>query len=150
MSYFGQDITPIRDWLSASTTQKGILEFATQAEALALVDPTRAISPETLKQVFSGTNVSIASSGRQKLPSGIIVQWGSVSYTDIETNLVLNVTFPLTFPTGTLQFYQVVDTSQYGVTSIHNSVSASGATVVVSEPDTIFTGGIVRWLAIGH
>lgn len=47
---------------------------------------------------FSGSNQSLASSGYQKLPGGLILQWGTG--TDAGT-AVLN-TFPLTFPNACL------------------------------------------------
>ncbi|MBO4119827.1 hypothetical protein J5T34_03620 [Cupriavidus gilardii] len=45
---------------------------------------------------FTGTNQSLGASGYQKLPGGLILQWGGVS----AANGLGNVTFPIAFPTA--------------------------------------------------
>lgn len=70
--------------------------FATSAEAQALSSNTVVISPLSLKQAFQGSNQSLAASGYQKLPGGMVVQWGT--YTQTGTGTV--VTLPVTFPTS--------------------------------------------------
>lgn len=45
---------------------------------------------------FSGANQSLASSGYQKLPSGLIIQWGTVSTNATGTSH----SFPITFPSA--------------------------------------------------
>jgi len=47
---------------------------------------------------FTGTNQALTASGFQKLPGGLIVQWGQASHTD-NTGSQL-VTFPMAFPNG--------------------------------------------------
>ena len=47
---------------------------------------------------FTGTNVNLAENGYQKLPSGLIIQWGAVSGS---TGTLIG-TFPITFPNAVL------------------------------------------------
>ncbi|ALX12062.1 hypothetical protein P350_11160 [Burkholderia cepacia JBK9] len=51
-----------------------------------------------LLQYSSSFGSSIGTSGYQKLPSGLIVQWGAVAA--ISANSSLNVTYPIAFPNG--------------------------------------------------
>lgn len=82
---------------TATETRAGLVELATAAEAQGLTDAVRALSPAGLASAFGGANRSIAESGYQKLPSGLIIQWvqGATS-TAGEVSAV--VTLPITFP----------------------------------------------------
>lgn len=71
----------------ASTIVKGILELATNSEALDGSDSTRAVTSAALASAKS-----YAANGYQKFPGGLIIQWGESSST--------TVTFPITFPTA--------------------------------------------------
>ena len=52
---------------------------------------------------FTGTNVSLAGNGYQKLPSGLIIQWGQVFVGDVSNVGGVNATLPITFPNANLQ-----------------------------------------------
>ena len=97
---------------------------------------------------FVGTNQNLAANGYQKIPGGLIVQWGSATYSN---DIDFNILFPVAFPT---QCYSVVssiqDVDKELVELIH-SLSKSGFTVRFkrisgSLPDS----GTVYWFAIGH
>ena len=66
-------------------------------EAGTVATEAKAISDATA--LFTGSNVSIAGSGYQKLPSGLIIQWGFVSGAS-STNLTF--TLPIAFPNAGL------------------------------------------------
>lgn len=85
----------------ATETLKGKIELATAAEAQALTDAVRAITPLRLKEAMQGTNMSLSANGYQRLPSGLIIQWvqGATS-TAGEVSEV--VTLPITFPNSNL------------------------------------------------
>lgn len=68
--------------------------FATSAEAQALSSNTVVISPLSLKQAFQGSNQSLAASGYQKLPGGVIIQWGTFTVNGTGVAVTLPVTFP--------------------------------------------------------
>lgn len=53
---------------------------------------------------FTGSNQSLTANGYQKLPGGVIIQWGSLSATSIaaSSSRTDSVTFPVAFPTACL------------------------------------------------
>ena len=53
---------------------------------------------------FTGSNQSIGSNGYQKLPGGLIMQWGSFSQTGTSTT----VTLPIAFPNAMLNVQQTI------------------------------------------
>ena len=48
---------------------------------------------------FTGANVSLATNGYQKLPGGLIIQWGSVT---VPVDSSATFTFPIAFPNACL------------------------------------------------
>ena len=83
---------------------------------------------------------SLASSGYQKLPSGLIIQWGSIFF-DVTSK---NITYPIAFPNNSLSivFGQSDTASVYIGRLVGNS--NSGFTAVTS-----FAGFNSNWIAIG-
>lgn len=85
-----------------------------------------------LANYSSGSAASIASSGYQKLPSGLIVQWGTVLCTS--ANTFYTFTFPLAFPNA---IYSVVVSASNGSTtalaSSANTPSTSSVQVTVNN-----------------
>jgi hypothetical protein len=83
---------------------------------------------------------SLAANGYQKLPSGLIIQWGNTT--------TLTTTFPISFPTSCLRVVPQV--------TGYNSTSAYAAQYVflASKTTTGFTLGSsglgVDWIAIGY
>lgn len=77
----------------ATTQSAGIVELATNAETQAGTDAIRAVTPASFLSAFEKT---FASNGYQKLPGGLIMQWGSIA--EFSGHTGLNVTFPLAFP----------------------------------------------------
>jgi hypothetical protein len=97
---------------------------------------------------FTGSNVSLTADGYQKLPSGLIMQWGT---TDVITGPgTLDITFPIVFPTSCVNVQITIkdssnDTSSTGIAAAR-SVTATGFTLRNGEdPDMVF-----NWLAIGY
>jgi len=90
--------------------------FASNAEAQALSITNKVISPGTLAAAFQGSNQSLATGGYQKLPGGLILQWGSVTLSSASTGTAneSTVTFPIAFPT-----------SVYGVYPSHKQTSGA-------------------------
>ena len=100
------DGTNVIDTRGAATqTTSGVIEIATSAEVAAGTDAVRAITPAGL---FSTLAKSHGASGYQKLPNGLIIQWGS--YSNITTPLGVSSyyqapdqSFPIAFPNACLQ-----------------------------------------------
>lgn len=64
----------------ASTTIKGKVQLATATEAQALASALLAMTPSTLNQALKGSNQYLSGNGYQKLPGGLILQWGTYAY----------------------------------------------------------------------
>ena len=69
---------------------------ASTAEAQAQTDNTKIITALRLAQAFQGANQSIVANGYQRMPGGLLFQWGLA----IGTPGGSAVSFPLTFPTA--------------------------------------------------
>jgi len=83
----------------ASETVKGIIEIATDAEAQALSDDVRALTPKKLADALKGANQSLAARGYQKLPGDLIFQWAQVGDgSTITTDTTQQYSFPIAFP----------------------------------------------------
>ncbi|WP_275098076.1 gp53-like domain-containing protein [Sedimenticola hydrogenitrophicus] len=133
---------------AASEVVQGIIELASPAEAQALTDAVRAITPATLAAALQGSNRSPTYNGYQKLPGGLIVQWNK-NVLKSTTASPLAITFPVTFPNGVL----CVCPSLAGQQNPNGTpVSASSQTTTGFDAWTT-TGGAgyyVTYIAIGY
>lgn len=87
---------------------------------------------------------SIASSGYQKLPSGLIIQWGSSAVT---AGTLLTVTLPTTFPNQISKLVASVNQTNATANSYANSSPFSASQIKLSLS---YGGPInVQWIAIG-
>lgn len=111
-----------------------------------------------IARAFLGTagNQSLAASGYQKLPSGLIIQWGqSVISGSSATSGNQLVTLPLAFPTGLLQVVmggQNVSVPAAGVSLGWTANSAADFSLrwSVITSGQLSGGTAVTWLAIGY
>jgi hypothetical protein len=103
------------------------LPAASNAQSNAGSSSTVALVPSNFAQQSKSTN------GYQKLPSGLILQWGDTGG--------LSVTFPITFPTSCLQVL------------LTDTISPANANAVTSKSTTGFTfvgDGTACFFAIGY
>lgn len=96
-NYLGQDINTLNLTPSATETQKGLIEIATTAEARALTDDLRSLTPKKLADAFGGANRGVPISDTQfasyqKLPGGLILQYGV-----IVSSVTGTIVFPVSF-----------------------------------------------------
>jgi len=95
---------------------------------------------------FTGSNQSLTTDGYQKLPGGLIIQWGTADDTD------LNVSFPIAFPNTCLNvvmtFKDVTFASQFAAFYI----STTNWTTTGFTKNTALgnIGGKRPWIAIGY
>ena len=133
----------------ATESIAGIIKISSTAQVSAGTDNTTAVSPAKLKEFFTA-GASKTQNGYQKLPSGVIVQWGMV------VEGVTNVTFPVAFPTvcASLQI-----TRGGGVGGGSTGSSSSGVSAIMSLSNVGFTfdsvinssdKSLVYFLAIGY
>jgi hypothetical protein len=96
---------------------------------------------------FTGSNQSIVSAGYQKLPGGIIIQWGATS---TSSGGFVATTFPVAFPNAAFAFVGSVDSSNTNSYSVsYNSLAVTGVSVGTINSSNALTTNLVRWIAIG-
>ncbi|MES9901121.1 MAG: hypothetical protein ABW168_00395 [Sedimenticola sp.] len=130
---------------TASTTAKGIVELATQAEALTGTDAARAITASRLAYVFNQkfANSSLASTGYMKFPGGLMIQWGSAS---VVANASITVTFPVAFPSAFFVGFSSANYSSDIAELIHVHAASKPRMSIRSGSYT----GSVYWLVLGY
>jgi len=128
---------------------------ASQAEAEAgTVTALRMWTPERVKQAAIAFGFwpagateahSFAASGYQKLPSGLIIQWGSQASATTGT-----VTFPLAFPTACQSVQMTSQDSIRADKPATYSYTQTTFVYSVHNWDTAPTANPVTWIAIGY
>lgn len=124
----------------------GILEIATDAEAQAST-ANKAIDGAKLNTAFKGSNQSLAASGYQKFPGGLILQWGITANVPINSSLVHNL--PLAFPNSIFQAIatfsadcnMTAQISAMSATQITIYGDGPGASTPVTNPARFFALG---------
>jgi hypothetical protein len=102
--------------VNATETTSGHIELATVAEAQAGTDTERAVTPAGLAAALSEIDLtgyvqsseftqSLGESGWQRLPSGLILQWGTGS---VSTGVATEVTLPIAYPNAQLSCVAVI------------------------------------------
>ena len=119
--------------------------FATNAEAQAQTSTTKTLSPATLATALQGSNQSLSANGYQKLPGGLILQWGSFSIGGAGASVA--TTFPVAFP---LACRSVSVSATGGHT---DSWTRLNATAPSNTGFTTWNDGnatTISWMAIGY
>ena len=99
---------------------------------------------------FTGANVNLTSSGYQKLPSGLIIQWGVHISSASEDS---NITFPIAFPNDALVVLGIVqgNPSQGLFTSLGPAGKSSTRFYMGSwSSNSARVATPTFWIAIGH
>lgn len=84
--------------LTATETRAGLIEIATDAEARSYT-ANKAIDGAKLASALTGGNQSLSANGYQKLPGGLILQWGGGTISSASE--VIN--FPVSYPNSHLR-----------------------------------------------
>lgn len=92
---------------------------------------------------FTGTNQSLAASGYQRIPSGIIIQWGTAATTNQA------VTFPLAFPTACRSVVSIGTSGGSGRESRVNGLTTTGFNLA-SDACCVNNSVSAAWIAIGY
>ena len=141
--------TQVRDAINALISTAAIT-IASTAEAQAWANNTKAVTPLRLAQAFQGANQSLATSGYQKIPGGLILQWG-VSLAVASTDAVV-VTLPIAAPTAIMSMQATAGLSAHISGGLLNAYAAkNGASlttiIVVNDPaDTNNAADIWWWV----
>lgn len=136
---------PLTGPSSTSEATSGLIELASTAEAQAMTDDLRAMTPKKLADAFKGGALNMATTGYQKLPSGLILQWGSGPSGAGD----ITVVYPLVFPTAV---FIAVASSGYtpgsGVTGYVSAFDASSRSSFVARNSNSNLGWY--WIALGY
>lgn len=134
----------------ATSAARGTVALASSAEAQSLSDATKAITPATLAAALGGANQSLSTSGYQRLPGGLVLQWGEVTCSAAGD---VSVTFPAAFGSSC---FAVVGTGTQPINAavfVAASQSATGFTATCwytsSSSGTLRGAGVFRWVALG-
>ena len=125
----------------ASTVRKGLVQLATSAEAQALTDALKALTPATLGQALKGANQSLAANGYQKLPGGLIVQWGEGAPAAGGEVYTLPVAFTTVFAQAVCSVYGQTET-------VNATIERTSLTQVRLEGSA--AAAVVSYLAVGY
>lgn len=97
---------------------------------------------------FSGINQSLATNGYQKLPSGLIIQWGASTPSGGNQSISLPISFPNSFLAVVPQMADT-NTSAYAYVS-GTKTSVSAFTLVTRNSAGTATAYLTNWIAIGY
>jgi hypothetical protein len=134
-----------------ATGVTGGVTFASNAEAQALSSTTKAISPATLAAAFQGANQSLTTKGSQKLPGGLIINWGQIAISAGTNAVAISDTFDEPFTTAVFSVSATVNHAAPGLCfACLDSSSLSGFSGFVAERSaTSYGAGVVYYYAVG-
>lgn len=127
LSVYSQAQTYTKTEIDAKTT------VASTAQAQAQSSNTVLLSALRLFESFQGSNQLLAVSGYQKLPGGLIIQWGNVAASSAAT---ATFTYPIPFTTrllfGAVQINTTGATGQTSITNVTLSTATNNFTFITS------------------
>jgi hypothetical protein len=116
--------------------------------------PDATVQATAALTAFIGSNQSLAQSGYQKLPGGLIVQWGRQTLNAVANNWNgATYSFPIAFPNAGLAIVgSVSNNATLSTTVINTSLGISnnsqyGISVIAAAN---INGAVVQWIAIGY
>jgi len=135
----------------AATMTNALAGKAAKATTLAGYGITDGLS----LSAFTGANQSLASNGYQKLPGGLILQWGiSTAFSQNATEDSYIITMPVTFPNAMLHaMASNAGSVNFDAVPSISAMSASQLTIAKNSMggSPSFTGTLqARWFAIGY
>lgn len=125
---------------------------ATTALAQGMTDDATALTPKKLADAFKGGNQSLGTNGYQKLPGGLILQWGSGTSSGTGS---LAITFPVAFPNDCVSIVGVpVAAAGQGIACklLTSALSATAATLATFSTGTGNQQSAIQvfWIAVGY
>jgi hypothetical protein len=138
--------------LIADETYAGSMKRATAALAQGLTDDATALTPKKLADAFKDGNQSLGANGYQKLPGGLIMQWGSGTSSGTGS---LAITFPVAFPTDCVSISGIpVAGAGAGIACklLTSAPSPTGATLAAfnTGSGSGASGIPIFWSAVGY
>lgn len=121
----GQEITLRYNATGARFEYTESVPFSSNAEVLAGLVANKAVTPAGLLSVFSGSSQAKAPNGYQKLPGGVIIQWGNSA---TNGSAAASVTFPIA-----MSIVASVNLTVSGVTGTGNTTFILGVGNIISS-----------------
>lgn len=121
------------------------LPISSTAQAQELTNNATVITPAKLAAAFGGVNQSATGNGYQRLPGGVIIQWGSM-----ETNASGNatVTFPVAF-SSLVPAVVLTPSSNESIFGIFNNRTLTKFEAKTFRPSGAEVATGINWIAIG-
>lgn len=137
------------NWTKPIMTPSDMVQAASSSQAQSQVDDDVFISPLQLANAFSGTNRQLSNTGHQKLPGGLILNWGreQVDYAAANTTYSVPVTFDKPFTNTVFTIYTTHITEDPRRVSSVAFVNNSTFTLYYSAP--VASRNSINWFAIG-
>lgn len=135
----------------ATTSRRGVLEVADDGESETLVRDDRIMTPLRLARAFQQGNQDLSNPGFQKLPGGLIVQWGETGVTGENPQ---EFSYPIAFPTASLVIVgsdagaTYMNSETGGSVLVFHQISRSKFQAKLRSGNT--DGNLFSWLAIGY
>lgn len=104
------------------------------------------LTPKGLDDSLKGSNQLLAASGYQKLPGGVIIQWGQTG--TIGTDSSVTVTFPIAFPNACLCAVAQSTLAPGGTNGA--AISTRGYTTTTMLVGNDASVAPASWIAIGY
>lgn len=145
LGVYGTTQTYTKTEVDAKTT------VASTAQAQGLTSNTTLLTPLRLAEAFKGANQSLAGNGFQKLPGGLILQWGTANVNYNQTNNEINL--PISFTSQNLVVLATVKTSAAAngvyVPNVH-TFTVSSFTILGDYDVDPGVSIPTCWIAIGY
>ena len=150
--YFVRFAGPLLLVNSASLTTQSGRNITTFPGDTCIIRATAANTVEVLCYVpGGGWDSSMGADGYQRLPSGLILQWGRSSAVIAANGGILNVVFPVTYPTDVFfSSVQIVSCSPSNGALAVEAVATTTANLQITNRDTDSAITQLRWFSLGR
>lgn len=133
----------------ATDQQRGIIALATILETQAGQNNTKAVHPAGLAALWAQSH---GETGWQRLPSGLIFQWGKVVGKVTAGDTMHTIVFPVAFPGAAYAAHWTVGQSahtNYNIAPGINNLTQTGVTLMIDKDTTQSFGIDMYWFAYG-
>ena len=150
--YFVRFAGPLLLVSSASLTTQSGRNITISPGDTCVIRATAANTVEVLCYVpGGGWDSSMGADGYQRLPSGLILQWGRSSAVIAANGGILNVAFPVTYPTDVFfSSVQIVSCSPSNGALVVEAAATTTANLQITNRDADSAITQLRWLSLGR
>lgn len=142
LSVYSQAQTYTKSEVDAKTTVASTAQSQTWSSNITLLTPLR------LAEALKGANQALSSSGFQKIPGGLIIQWGQGT---ADSSGKITGSWPTTFPNALLQTFANSGAGAIGIGTVKPACvgSATNKFTYTFWQDEAVAGNVISYIAIG-